>query len=218
MRNNKIFSRSSMFALICILFLSSLAFAETKHKSDDADDSETTTENADAPPKKHKKHHSRDDSYKIRYEDLTQEEKEILARGPVNDTSYAVGGVVGTFVGFGIGHAVQGRYGEKGWIFTVGELGSIALIVAGLAQSITNCSYGSNCANSAGTSEILIGYFGVLGFRIWEIIDLWATPPSINNRWRDLHYRVDEEREARLTLSIVSLRKDVTGLGLQLRF
>ena len=40
----------------------------------------------------------------------------------VSETNYYLGGVLGVLPGFGIGHAVQGRWKDKGWIFTAGEL------------------------------------------------------------------------------------------------
>lgn len=55
--------------------------------------------------------------------DLTDKDKEILEIGEISTVSYVVGGVLGTYpVGLGIGHAIQGRWSQKGWIFTAGEL------------------------------------------------------------------------------------------------
>ena len=40
----------------------------------------------------------------------------------VSKTNYYAGGALSILPGFGIGHAVQGRWREKGWIFTAGEV------------------------------------------------------------------------------------------------
>jgi hypothetical protein len=195
--------------------------ADNEEKSKVKDDSESDDdEKAEKPKHHHKRHHDRDDSYKIPYEDLTQEEKEILARGEITSTPYVIGGLLGIWPGFGIGHAVQGRYSEKGWIFTVGELGAITIIAIGIGQSATSCStyYGTCSTSNNGASAILVGVVGYVGLRIWEIVDVWATPPSFNNRYRDLRNRVNDGREASLSLLVVNMQKDTPGLGLQLRF
>src|SRR5690606_27430608 len=59
------------------------------------------------------------------YHLLTMEERELLARGEIDAGPHIAGGVVSMFIGFGAGHAVQGRFGDTGWIFLVGEVGSI---------------------------------------------------------------------------------------------
>src|SRR5262245_38862858 len=56
--------------------------------------------------------------YAQQYYLLTPEERELLARGEIDAGSAVAGGAIGTFFGFGIGHAVQGRYSDMGWIFT----------------------------------------------------------------------------------------------------
>ena len=45
---------------------------------------------------------------KDRYFSLSPEEREILNRGEINDSTYAIGGIVGTLFGLGLGQAVQG--------------------------------------------------------------------------------------------------------------
>lgn len=86
-----------------------------------------------------------------------------------------LGCAVGTFVGLGIGHAVQGRYGGRGWIFTVGELGAAGAAVGGMAA----------CAESPDrcTSGIALG--GAIAFvalRALEVADTCATPVRHNRR------------------------------------
>jgi len=63
---------------------------------------------------------------------LTPEETEILAARSDRASSYIVGGLIDTFViPFGVGQAIEGRYGDTGWIFTVSELASLGVIIAG---------------------------------------------------------------------------------------
>ena len=45
---------------------------------------------------------------------------------------YVGGGIASIFLPFGIGQAIQGRYKETGWIFTVSELASNVLVASGV--------------------------------------------------------------------------------------
>lgn len=162
---------------------------------------------------------------KVPYENLNTDEKEILARGEISQASYIVGGILGIWPGLGIGHAVQSRYSDKGWIFTVGELGSIAIMAIGISNSIngTTCTVGSassTCTlSSAGYTELVIGYLGFLGFKIWEIVDVWVGPPELNRKYHDLKGRVDdEETRTRFMILPVAMADKSFGLGAVLRF
>ena len=54
---------------------------------------------------------------------LTEKDQEILEIGEISQTRYIIGGILGTYpIGLGVGHAVQGRWSQMGWIFTAGEL------------------------------------------------------------------------------------------------
>jgi len=56
--------------------------------------------------------------------DAKASEKSIMSH-----EQYHRGAFVGTLLGFGIGHAMQNRYANKGWIFTMLEGGSIVCFV-----------------------------------------------------------------------------------------
>ncbi|WP_374001395.1 hypothetical protein [Bdellovibrio bacteriovorus] len=124
----------------------------------------------------------------ISYASLSERDREILARGEISKGRYIVGGILGTYpLGFGIGHAIQGRYTEKGWIFTVGEAGSLAVLIAGMGSCMSSW-HSDNCNGNGGL--IWIGAFSFIGFRIWEIVDVWAAPPELNRRYRELKSRL----------------------------
>jgi hypothetical protein len=151
----------------------------------------------------------------LAYSSLDEEDRRILNRGEISTTAYVIGGVVGTYpIGLGIGHAIQGRYTDKGWIFTAGELGSIAVAYAGVGNCVSSWS-SSNGGSSCSGGLVLFGVVGYLGFRIWEIIDVWAAPPEINRRYRELKLRM----EPRATLSpMIAPTKDGAVFGLQMTF
>jgi hypothetical protein len=123
----------------------------------------------------------------ITYSALSEKERDILQRGEITDTRYIVGGILGTYpLGFGIGHAIQGRYSDTGWIFTVGEMGSLAVMMAGVGDC---WSSGKSCSSGG---LMFLGLLGYAGFKVWEIADLWAGPPEHNRRYRELKNRLGE--------------------------
>jgi hypothetical protein len=61
-------------------------------------------------------------------------EKQDSIPPKMSKLTYAVGGVIGTYPGYGLGHLIQGRWQESGWKFTAGELAGVSLIGLGLAQ------------------------------------------------------------------------------------
>jgi len=154
---------------------------------------------------------------------LSAEDQEILARGPISNDQYLGGGLVATFVGLGIGQAIEGRYLPYGLVFTLGELASTGLIVAGAVDCVTTDVFGVNriqdgCHNSAFTAGII----GLLAFRIWEIADAWIAPPSINRRYDAVRARAGEAQHMHF-FAVPVLAENVgsiTGgeLGIQFQF
>jgi hypothetical protein len=150
---------------------------------------------------------------------LTHEEKALVEQGEMSTSRYVIGGILGVYPGFGIGHAVQERWSEKGWIFTAGELGSLAIVVMGaascLGEALEDASKDKkgDCTNAA----ITIGMIGFLGFKIWEVVDIWATPPAQNKKIRSLKERQQTEKQA-LYLSPLFYKDFGGGLGLTFTF
>ena len=124
-----------------------------------------------------------------KYTDLSEADRRALQIGEISDASYIIGGILATYpLGLGIGHAVQGRYADTGYIFTIGELGSLAVLVAGIGD----CSddwWDEDDDEDCNGGLIFLGAAGYLGFRIWEAIDAWAVPPGHNRRVREIKAR-----------------------------
>ena len=149
----------------------------------------------------------------------SEDDERILEHGPIPQGRYISGGVVGSIFGFGIGHAIQGTYAKRGWIFTVGELAALTVMVA----SVKNCrteydSYGyktDRCDSNAGA--VVVGLVGLIGFHVWEVVDLWVTPPRINRRYDEL---TDGDRRHRVTMQMAPIMVSATtpGLGLNITF
>ncbi len=118
---------------------------------------------------------------------LTDEEADIVAHGEISVGRWITGGVLASTIGFGLGQAVQGRWRYTGWMFTVGEAGSLVAVgYAGIDMIINSDHRGKNDIQP----YLLIGglvLFG--GLKIWDGIDGWIGPPRQNRRYRELLQR-----------------------------
>lgn len=123
---------------------------------------------------------------------LTDEQHALLARGEISIGKYVTGGVLSYVLGFGIGHAVQGRWSERGWIFTAGEVASLTAILYGIAQIDHNHydpeypSENHDRQNRRGGQYAIAGIVGLLAFRAWGVVDAWVAPPIHNRKVRAL--------------------------------
>ena len=96
----------------------------------------------------------------------------------MSHSQYVTGGVLGSIFGLGIGHAVQGRYSERGWIFTTSDVTGILLLAN------ANCFRGrdSNSQDRAvrergdceNTGQALLGASLIISSRVLQILDLWV--------------------------------------------
>jgi hypothetical protein len=64
-------------------------------------------------------------------------------------------GAATSWLGFGIGQGVQGRWRERGWIFTAIDAGTVVLAVAGFIELIEQCIDKSDGSSRACTGSAL---------------------------------------------------------------
>jgi hypothetical protein len=149
---------------------------------------------------------------------LTADEQRILARGEIAAGEHAGGAVLSFFIGFGTGQAVQGRWAEKGWIFTVGELASFAAMLFSLTSTAENCNDGYCDDDNMGL--FVVGMFGYAGFRVWGFVDSIAGPASHNRRLREIQMRMGYPRPYYSVAPFVAPTRDGGGgvAGVTLRF
>ena len=122
---------------------------------------------------------------------LTEDEQRLLAEGEISDNRYIGGALVSVFFGWGLGQAVQGRYRDTGWIFTVGEGASTVALFAGFVQTFGDCfDVERSCNNRSGETLLIGGAIGLVVFRAWELIDVFTVPPRHNARVRELRLRL----------------------------
>lgn len=127
---------------------------------------------------------------------LSPEDQDLLASGEITDGQVLGGVLANVFIGFGIGQAIQGRWSERGWIFTLGETGSIALMIAGaveIAGSHCDTELGgcrSNNTSDSGAGLLVAGLVAYGVFYVWGIVDAAVGPSDHNLRVRELRARV----------------------------
>jgi hypothetical protein len=91
---------------------------------------------------------------------------------PLERNQYFVGGIIGTMTGFGLGQAIHGRYKKTGWIFTLGEGAPFLAVLSGSA-------WFKNPRHNQNLSSLMLNVMAIsglcyVGFRVWDLVDLWA--------------------------------------------
>lgn len=144
---------------------------------------------------------------------LTDKDKDVLKNGELGTERYVLGGIIGTYPGFGIGHAIQGRWGTKGWIFTAGETASLFVIVAGAS------SMDFYDENSKGLATVSLGALAFAGFHIWEIIDVWYGGNEQRKEYDYLKNKINENAPDKLSwFTAPFIQKNSCGLSVGLTF
>ena len=151
---------------------------------------------------------------------MSPEEREILAEGEISDGQWGGGVLASLAFGFGTGQAIQGRWHDTGWIFTLGESASLVAMVAAMPAAFSECY---DCGPSAQrdqdrATEVLIGSLLVFaGLHIWEIGDAAVGPSLHNERFHEARAR---HPESYAVLPYVVPSASGTGgvAGLSLRF
>jgi hypothetical protein len=142
---------------------------------------------------------------------LSEEDLEILRAGPMSDTDHALGTILAGVVGFGVGQAAQGRWGERGWIFTLGD----SLATFGLLSGF------ADLANSEGArgQSMFVGSLLALGaLRLCQFADAGLAPAARNHRYQLLRTRLDNPGVLVVPYVAPTTRGEGALAGLSLRF
>jgi len=122
---------------------------------------------------------------------ITPEEHDLLLQGEITEGAQIGGAAVNLFVGFGLGQAIQGRWSDTGWIFTLGELGTMTLMMAAAIDAIDDCGVNDQCQDTDDNVEMIVAsVLGFTVFRVWSVADAIAGPNAHNRRVRDIKMRV----------------------------
>lgn len=107
--------------------------------------------------------------------------------GPIGTTSHVLGTLIGIYPGFGLGHAVQGRWGYDGKIYT--GLGFLLFFFLAPATSLVSCSERNEtiketeAQRSARCHSFLIGTGLILAIKGSEVYSLIMDPYEINSKY-----------------------------------
>lgn len=165
---------------------------------------------------------------------LTDDELELLAGGEISTAQHVAGALLALSPGFGSGQLAQGRWLDKGWIFTGGELASLALVFSSIRTSDSCVHYdrvppngddpagpGIDCDASSDVDEtrLAIGLGAYIGLRIWEIADAISGPSDHNRRVRALRSRIRQETGGVVVAPFLApAREDGAMAGVAARF
>ncbi len=121
---------------------------------------------------------------------LSDDERELLARGEIPAAEHIGGGIAGGLVGFGLGQALQGRWTERGWLFTLGDTAAVVATSWGGIRIASHCDAGeaSGC-DDFGVALAIGGALTLGALRIWETLDAAIVPVVHNRRVRELRTR-----------------------------
>ncbi len=147
---------------------------------------------------------------------LTLDEQDLLAQGEYGNGRIVGGGITAILAGYGIGQAVQGRWLESGWKFTLFDVAGTALYIGGIASAFqANCDAG--CNQSA--LWMFLGGAAILSAsRVWQSVDAFVEPHRHNNRLRALRQRLGMPQPVTVVPYIAPSTHDGATAGLVLTF
>lgn len=125
---------------------------------------------------------------------LTDEEDAIQKEGLISRDRYILGGVTGTTLGFGTGHAIVGKWKEMGWLYTLGESAFLGMLMVGYKKSIIDTFNTGFNGNFDGPSYglMITGYLGFFLTKMGETYDIWNRPHQHNKTYKKVQDKVGE--------------------------
>ena len=118
---------------------------------------------------------------------LDDNDRAVLEHGEISDGQTTGGGIAAILLGFGIGQAIEGRWLERGWMFTAVDTGALALEIGGIIETFSRgCD--RSCQNR-GLAMAGVGGALELGSRILQSWDAFVAPEAHNRRVRELRAR-----------------------------
>jgi hypothetical protein len=151
---------------------------------------------------------------------LTADEEQLLDEGLISGDRIAGGVVLSIFVPFGAGQAVEGRWGNTGYLFAIGD----AVWVSGLVGIVAN--HGQSCGGQSthcnGWDELVpFDILLMLAVKTLEVVDASVGPGKHNRRVRGVRSKLGQplDDEARVLPFIVPSDRGKGGVaGLSLSF
>lgn len=164
---------------------------------------------------------------------LTEDEWRLVGDGEISAFRHVSGVLLALSPGFGLGQLAQGRWLDRGWIFTAGEAASLAMLYHGasprdlcdtpaqeLRSGTAHLSAPDPCRGDNNSDwMIAVGVGSYVALRVWEVIDSISGPTDHNNRVRALRRRAGfNTGEVGLAPFIAPSRDGGAMAGLSARF
>ena len=111
----------------------------------------------------------------------------------ISPAQYVSGGVVGSFLGLGLGHAAQGRWTSSGIYYTGSQLAGTSLFIYGMHCTFMTSFEENNSESEKCSKQATLGFSVVLISRIFEVVDLWSYD---NVRWGGEFSNTSYDRES----------------------
>jgi hypothetical protein len=121
---------------------------------------------------------------------LTLDDQYLLERGYISDGQHIGGTLVAAFFGFGIGHAIQGRFTERGYLFAIGDAVTGLIFMNGVVKLFTCFEGCSDARVDNAVNWMLVGLLSTTVVRTWEVVDAATGPATHNRKLRALHSRL----------------------------
>jgi hypothetical protein len=104
----------------------------------------------------------------------------------VSEMQQIMGPPVALMFGFGLGHVVEGRWHEKGWLFTAGDSIAMTLWMGGM---ITGMTCERRC--EAPAAAYVSGMLGLVALRFWQTADTVTGARAKNRRVMQQRLRME---------------------------
>ena len=177
-----------MINYIFLLFILCISFNVTAKEQTTAEiDEEAVSEGPKyADPDNHDTEHS------IVDDSPSADENKRVELTDFNDqaTPYIMSRFIGTFIGFGLGHLMQGRWLKTGWIYTIGDLATLPVL------SDPWPLYGNDEHYSKGVAAYLL-------IKAAEIYDVWSYDESTKVAVKPVSFFHKNDRHYGFALSTI---------------
>jgi hypothetical protein len=152
---------------------------------------------------------------------MSAEDRQVLADGEIGQGQWGAGVLGSVVVGFGAGQAIQGRWHDTGWIYTLGESLSLGAVILALPAAFSgdcfDCGHRDTSTSDRAGYIMLGGLIAFAGFHIWEIGDALVGPSMHNQRFAEARARHPETYTV-LPYVVPSASGNGGVAGLSLRF
>jgi len=106
----------------------------------------------------------------------------IQPEGTISPSRYIAGGLVGSIIGFGVGHSISHTWKNWGWLFTAADLAIAVPFIHGFTATDDTPWVGSRSYNT----WIEISKYAYLPLKIVQMADLWIRPKVSRKKVRQL--------------------------------